>query len=143
MKLFSSVCLTLLIACGTGSLPPGLTGGSAEQAAIKAAEDWLRLFDAADYSATWDTAGSLFQSQITKQRWRESAGTARSPLGAVTTRAVRNASYSMSLPGAPDGEYVTITYDTAFANKAAGVETAVVMRDPSNGKWQVVGYFVR
>src|SRR5687767_10381151 len=143
MKFLFSICLSFLIACGTGSLPPGLTGGSAEQAAIKAAEEWLRLLDAANYNATWDAAGPLFQSQITKPRWSDSAGTARSPLGAVTTRAVRNASYSMSLPGAPDGEYVTITYDTAFANKAAGVETVVAMRDPSTGKWQVVGYFVR
>ena len=143
MKFVFGVCLSFLIACGTGSLPPGLTGGSAEQAAIKAAEDWLRLIDAADYNATWDTAGSLFQSQITRQRWSESVGAARAPLGAVATRLVRNASYSMSLPGAPDGEYVTIIYDTAFANKAAGVETAVVMRDPSTGRWQVVGYFVK
>ena len=143
MKFFFSVCLSFLLACGTGSLPPGLTGGSAEQAAIKAAEDWLRLIDVADYNATWETAGSLFQSQITRQRWSESAGTARAPLGAVATRVVRNASYSMSLPGAPDGEYVTIIYDTAFANKAAGVETIAVMRDPSTGKWQVVGYFVQ
>ena len=143
MKFLFRICLVILVACGTGQLPPGLTGGSAEQAAIKAADDWLRLIDAADYNATWDTAGPLFQSQITKQRWSESAGTARAPLGGVTTRTVRNASYRMSLPGAPDGEYVTIIYDTAFTLKAAGVETVAVMRDPGTGKWQVVGYFVR
>lgn len=46
------------------------------------------------------------------------------------------------VPGAPDGKYVTIQYQTAFANKAEAVETITPMLDP-DGVWRVSGYFVR
>jgi hypothetical protein len=52
------------------------------------------------------------------------------------------AKFFKSLPGAPDGQYVVIKYDTTFANKAAAVETVTPMRE-ADGSWKVSGYFVK
>jgi hypothetical protein len=50
--------------------------------------------------------------------------------------------YKRALPGAPDGEYVVIRYDTQFEHKAHAVETVVPMRE-RDGSWKVSGYFVK
>lgn len=46
------------------------------------------------------------------------------------------------LPGAPDGEYAVIQFETSFANKKSAIETVTPMKDP-DGKWRVSGYFIK
>ena len=49
---------------------------------------------------------------------------------------------STTLPGAPDGEYVVLQFDTSFEQKAAAVETVTTIRE-KDGTWHVGGYFIR
>jgi hypothetical protein len=58
------------------------------------------------------------------------------------TRKVKTKSYRTSLPGAPDGEYVVIQFDTSFVNKKAAVETVTPMMD-KNGVWRASGYYIK
>lgn len=44
-------------------------------------------------------------------------------------------------PTTLDGEYFVLQFATAFAHKAAGVETVSLALE--EGEWRVVGYFVR
>jgi len=67
---------------------------------------------------------------------------AREPLGKVLWRKVKSATYTKTLPGAPDGEYVVIQYDTSFEHKQSAVETITPMLD-QDGKWRVSGYFIK
>jgi hypothetical protein len=60
----------------------------------------------------------------------------------VQSRKLKSATYSKTLPGAPDGEYVVIKYNTSFANKASAVETISPMLD-KDGTWRVSGYFIK
>jgi hypothetical protein len=46
------------------------------------------------------------------------------------------------LPGAPDGQYVVIQFETSFENKHNAVETVTPMLEP-NGQWRVSGYYIR
>ena len=48
----------------------------------------------------------------------------------------------LSLPGAPDGEYVVIQYATTFENKKSAIETITPMLD-GDGKWRVSGYYIK
>ena len=114
----------------------------AVHAAVDAANRWLALADAGNGAATWDQAAALFQAAVTKAAWSDALGHARQPLGAVTSRKMASAAFTRSLPGAPDGEYVVIKYDTRFEHKAQAVETVVPMRD-RDGRWKVSGYFVK
>lgn len=115
---------------------------SNEKAAQAAAEAWLALVDAGNYGKSWSDAAALFRRAIDQAGWEKAVGSVRAPLGSVLSRSLKGAKYATSLPGAPDGEYVVIQYDTSFANKRHAVETITPMKDP-DGSWHVSGYFIR
>jgi opacity protein-like surface antigen len=115
---------------------------AAEAAAEKSAQAWLAEVDGGNYGASWDHAAELFRNAVTKEVWKQQLGAVRGPLGAVGKRTLRSTTFTRSLPGAPDGEYVVIQYDTSFANKTSAIETVTPMRDP-DGVWRVSGYYIR
>jgi hypothetical protein len=55
---------------------------------------------------------------------------------------VKRARYETSLPGAPDGEYVVIQFETSFENKKAAIETVTPMFEKNRG-WRVSGYYIQ
>ncbi len=110
--------------------------------ARRSADSWLALVDAAQYGQSWNEAATLFKSAVTQQEWEKAARSARAPLGALKSRTFKTATFARSLPGAPDGEYVVIQFDTQFANKTAAVETVTPMRE-RDGSWKVSGYYIR
>jgi uncharacterized protein DUF4019 len=67
---------------------------------------------------------------------------ARKPLGALVSRKLKSAQYANSLPGAPDGKYVVIQYDSVFQNKSPAGEIVTAMLD-KDGHWRVSGYYIR
>jgi hypothetical protein len=113
-----------------------------EQAALESAGQWLALVDSGEYGKSWDEAASLFKGVLSKDQWEKSLQTVRKPLGKVISRATGSAKYTKSLPGAPDGQYVVIQYNTSFENKKSAVETVTPMLD-KDGKWRVSGYFIK
>lgn len=113
-----------------------------EDAAQTAAESWLKLVDAGKYAESWDQAAKLFRGAVTRDGWGQAVSGVRAPLGKVVTRKIKSRQYAESLPGAPDGKYVVIQYDTSFENKKAAVETVTPMLDP-DGTWRVSGYYIR
>lgn len=113
-----------------------------EDAAQAAAESWLELVDAAQYAESWEEAASLFRNAITQDQWKQAARGVRDPLGKVVSRKVTSRQFTEHLPGAPDGRYVVLQYDTVFANKASAVETITPMLD-TDGAWRVSGYFIK
>lgn len=117
-------------------------GGGREAEAQAAARTWLALVDNGKYGESWLTAATFFRNAVTKDQWTQQVSAVREPLGAVVERKLKSSSYTTSLPGAPDGEYVVIQFATSFANKKAAVETITPMRD-KDGTWHVSGYFIR
>jgi hypothetical protein len=129
--LFAALCTTLVAA------------QSDEQGAAKAAAvAWIARADAADYAATWETAAAVFKASITVDAWTQAVRSVRDPLGAVQSRAEGSITMATSLPGVPDGNYAVLQYTTAFANKAAAVETVVLALD-TDSQWKVAGYFIK
>jgi hypothetical protein len=119
----------------------GFASSDDEAAAVEGATAWLALVDAGEFGESWEEAGSLFQGAVPKQRWEEMLAGTRRPLGKVISRAVKSKEYRTSLPGAPDGQYVVIQFETSFENKAEAVETVTPMHE--GGGWRVTGYFIR
>ena len=113
-----------------------------DQPAIDAANAWLALVDAGKYGDSWTTAASLFKKAVTKEQWTAQAQAARQPLGALVSRKVSTRTTATSLPGAPDGQYVVIQYESVFANKKRAVETVTPMLEP-DGTWHVSGYYIK
>lgn len=112
------------------------------QAAEKSADNWLAMVDKGDYAASWDQTAAMFKSAVTKDKWAEMLRATRAPLGKVISRKLQTAQYTTTLPGAPDGEYVVIQYETSFENKKSAIETIVPTLD-KDGQWRVGGYFIK
>ena len=115
---------------------------AAEQAAIEAAEAWLKILDAGEYAKTRNEAAEYFRSAVAKERWETSLAASRRPLGKLVSRKLLSKKHLTRIPNAPPGEYVIIQYETRFANRSAAVETITPMLD-KDGKWRVSGYYIR
>ena len=140
MRKLSMMAVLLALAAPLGLLaqPPD----TAEVQALAAAEAWLATVDGGDYGKSWDDAAKLFRSAVTKEDWEQAAAGVRAPLGAVTSRKLKSKQAMTSLPGAPDGHYVVIQFETVFEHKSEAVETVTPMLD-DDGVWRISGYFVR
>jgi hypothetical protein len=125
-----------------GSTSSAQAGKPSTEAATTAAESWLALVDAAKYRESWQAAAPLLQSAISAEDWSSAAGKARAPFGKLLSRQVRSAVYRTALPGAPQGKFVIIQFDSAFEQKASAVETVTPMQG-EDGSWKVSGYFIK
>jgi hypothetical protein len=120
---------------------PARAAETNEAAALQAAEAWLKLIDAGQYGASWDEASASFRKAVSRSMWEKKAAAAREPLGKVLSRKVASKQLTHELPGAPDGTYVVMTFDTRFEHKERGVETVSMMLD--DGRFRGAGYFIR
>jgi hypothetical protein len=106
------------------------------------AETWLSGIDAGGYEMSWNEASEFFQKSITAEAWAEVVTKFREPLGELKSRKLRDCQKADALPGAPDGKYVIVQFDTSFAAKAEAVETVTFMLE-KNGSWKAAGYLIR
>lgn len=117
-------------------------GSEKEEAAVAPAVKWLNLVDQGKYAESWKEAATLFRNAVNQGQWEQTLQAVRKPLGKLITRKVKTKTYRTSLPGAPDGEYVVILFDSSFEKKKSAVETVTPMMD-EDGKWRVSGYYIK
>jgi len=110
--------------------------------ALEAANLWLGLTDINRAGQSWEQAAPVFQRAISADAWAQSLQEARAPLGKVKSRKTKDAVFTRTIPGQPEGEYVVIQYDTVFDKKADAHEM-VTMVFGIDSRWRVAGYLVR
>ena len=142
MKNKSRIVLSLLFICLLAFFQFLMADQDKEKAAIDASKAWLKLVDEGKYSKSWDEAAQYFKNAVPREQWKTSLESVRSPLGKVQSRNLKSKNYTKTLPGAPDGEYVVIQYETSFQNKQHAIETVTPMMD-KDGKWKVSGYYIK
>lgn len=125
----------------------GAVTGMAEQSekekiAVVGAEKWLGIVDEGKYAESWKEAAEYFRNTIKQDQWDQAVQAVRKPLGKLVSRKVKSTSYKTSLPGAPDGQYVVIEFETSFENKKSAIETVTPMMD-KDGKWRLSGYYIK
>lgn len=113
-----------------------------EDLAKQPAESWLALVDAGKYADSYRDAAESFKQRVSKGQWESTAKAVRAPLGRLQSRKLKSITYKTSLPGAPDGQYVVLQYDSLFEHKQSAVETVTPMLD-KDGTWRVSGYFIK
>lgn len=114
---------------------------SDDKPATDSARQWVTLIDQRQYAESWEKASELFKESISRAEWVKSLEMVRAPLGDVVSRQVRNTARTTSLPGAPEGDYVIVEFDTSFQNKEGAIETVTMSR--RDNKWMVGGYYIR
>lgn len=110
--------------------------------AVEPAQAWLQDIDAGHYAQSWTNAAAYFQSAITSEKWVEAVQQVRKPLGPLVSRKAKSAQEMSSLPGAPDGQYIVMQFETSFANKKSAIETVTFMLE-KDGQWKSAGYFIK
>jgi hypothetical protein len=113
-----------------------------EKAARAAAEAWLALVDAGNNGQSFSEAAALFRGTLDQAGWERAVHGVRDPLGKVISRTLKTAKFSTTLPGAPDGQYVVLKFDTHFEKKPGAIETVTPTKE-RDGRWRVSGYFIK
>ena len=138
-KIYVAIGIAVLGLCFSSS---SMASEEKEAQALTAARTWLALVDEGKYVDSWATAAAYFKNAITKEKWEQMLTAVRNPLGRLVSRELISKTYTQSLPGAPDGEYVIIQFATSFENKKSAIETVTPMLD-SDSEWRVSGYFIK
>ena len=137
-KIAVLVIVVLLISCVHAM------GGSSEKekAAVLSAKTWLGMVDSGRYAESWKESAELFRNAVREEQWEQALQAVRKPLGKLISRKIKAKTYTTSVPGAPDGEYVVIQFGSSFENKKSAIETVTPMLD-KDGKWRVSGYYIK
>jgi hypothetical protein len=133
---------TLALVLVAAAAPSFATSAPPTEPAKAAAAAWLSLVDAADARSSWEQASVNFKSAVTSAQWSQALSAVRGPLGPLRAREQKTAQFTTTLPGAPDGQYVLLQFQSAFQSKASATETVTIALDP-DGTWRVVGYFIK
>lgn len=141
MKLPSLCALVVLIAAAALHAQAPVTP-KPEDAAKEAVLPWLALLDDAKYPESWNAAAPTIQKLVPLDRWTKAMTAVRTPFGKVVRRTLKDAKFTVSVPGAPEGQYVIFQFETVFEHKPAAVETVTPMRTP-DGAWKVAGYYIK
>ena len=142
MKILRSFFIFLIVVgwCGLSAQKGYSEGAPVQdtQAAQKAADAWLTQVDKENYPEAWKGFSSFFQERMTFEKWKQQIQSARSIFGKFESRKQKGATPTTTLPGAADGNYVTIQYDTTFEKKKSALET-LTLKLEKDGKWEADG----
>jgi hypothetical protein len=104
------------------------------------AKQWLTLVDDQNYADAYKQMGGATRDMISATDWAKKISAVRAPLGAMSSRALKDVKLTKTRPGMRDGQHATVRYDSAFAHKANSVESVTLISE--NGGWSVAGYSV-
>ena len=119
-----------------------LPHSNTNSAAVEPAQTWLREIDNGDYAQSWTNAAGYFQAANSAEKWTEALRQVRKPLGPPVSRKVKSTQEMSSLPGAPDGRYIVMQFNTSFASKQFAIETVTFMLE-KDGQWKAAGYYIK
>jgi hypothetical protein len=124
-----------------GPEPAQPTSGD-DKDTIEASKKWLALLDTGKTGTAWDASSAYLKSVVTRQKWIAGITSARKPFGKIDKRTATKFARSHSMPGAPDGDYSIIEFESVFANgKRASEQLIWTLGD--GDVWSVSGYFIR
>jgi hypothetical protein len=109
---------------------------------IEAGQKWLMLIDEGRADAAWDVASTHLRSVVTRDQWINGIRRFRKPFGKLASRKAVKFGRAHSMPGAPDGDYAIIEYESTFANGKHATEQLIWMLE-GESSWRVSGYYIR
>jgi len=113
-----------------------------EAAAAHVAAEWLKLIDAGDYGKAWDECSPLFKQKVPRQQWVDGLPKNRAEFGSLKSRKLDAGGYRRAaLPGAPEGEYVSLRFMSEFEKNPNAEE--LVTLTYQDGTWRPIGYLLR
>lgn len=113
-----------------------------EQLAKAAASLFLETIDAAEFGKSWENGANLLREKVTREEWIDKLSQINDITGNLVERKQTKASYTTSAKDAPDGEYITFTFESDF-EKRVGRKESVITTLGADGTWRVAGYHIK
>ena len=133
--------LTLILSVPVLLAFPQKTQRQQMRDAEKTAISWLQKLNNKQYQNCWDMLAASTKNQTNFEEWNAYFSMELMPdLGKFTSRKYYLAEIEKEIEGLPEGMYVTIRYQSEYAN-ANTVEEMVLLSQNENGKWEVLSYF--
>lgn len=99
------------------------------------AKQWLTLIDDSNYA---ESAGQM--GTQARKADIDKLPTLREPLGAMSSRSLKDVTLAKTVAGMPAGQYAVVRYESNFARKAVAVETVTLAMTKTG--WAVVAYSI-
>ena len=126
------------------SSPAAISQGQAAASMIEAlqvAKTYLDDIDNGHYVESWKKGDPIFQKTISNKEWAIALQKARTPLGTVTSRVLKDEKPAKDPAGLPAGNYMVVEYTTSFTNAPSSGEL-LTLHQGADGKWKVLTYKV-
>ena len=120
---------------------PASATAEKESAGKLAAAGWLVLLDRRDWGRAWESGSAVFRASVPLGSWMDAIPKLRETMGTLVERTPIESVYKTTLPGRPDGEYVTCIFQSKF-DKRELQEIVTTVHEP-DGRWRVTGYSTR
>lgn len=134
MRKHISALLAASLLFGTSAFAQGAKDvGEARQAT----ERWIKLIDAEEYAAAWNTSAESTRKSLPKMAWTMVAGGVHLPLGSLKARTLQSSELAAATADKP--ESVTFVYLADYENAHKVTEKYTATREP-DGVWRVSGF---
>jgi hypothetical protein len=106
--------------------------------ALTASKAWVAQIDAGQYDESYAFGCDAMHDKVPQDRWAQILKALRTPWGSVVSRTQVSHIYKPNGYEGSEGEFLVITYDTAF--QKLGLATEIVVLKWDGGKWRGAGY---
>ena len=114
------------------------SGGDHVDDGLTASKNWVAEIDAGRYDDSYSAASGEMRQKVPQNQWSLVLKTLRTPWGAVVSRRQLSHVYKPNGFEGTEGEFLVITYDTAFQKLPAATELIVLRWE--DGEWRGAGY---
>jgi len=109
-----------------------------ENEARTAALHWLQLLDDGDYEEAFEFEAQDFRMYRTQSQFVRLMQARRAPFGNALSRNFIGAAHVEKFVGAPEGNYESVLFKTAFEHKNPTAERVILIKQPIG--WRVIDY---
>jgi len=109
-----------------------------ENDARNAALHWLQLLDNGDYEEAFEFEAQDFRMSRTQSQFVRLMQARRAPFGNALSRKFIGAAHLERFVGAPEGNYESVLFKTAFERKNPTAERVILIKQPIG--WRVIDY---
>jgi hypothetical protein len=109
-----------------------------ETEARAAALRWLQLLDEGDYEEAFEFEAQDFRMFRTQSQFVRLMQARRAPFGNALSRNFIGAAHVEKFVGAPEGNYESVLFKTAFERKNPTAERVILIKQPVG--WRVIDY---
>ena len=127
----------LLTACASHSVSRAEKRAN-ENDARDAALHWLKLLDDGDYEEAFEWEAQDFRMSRTQSQFVRLMQARRAPFGRALSRSIIGSRPIEKFVGAPEGNYVSVIFKTAFEHKNPTAERVIVIKQATG--WRVIDY---